>query len=289
VVVTVGSKRIVGYCRVFTPGQANERHSSLETQESRIREYCSGNGSLLLATYTDVLSGRRDDRVEYRRMVEFALSGGADVIVVHYLDRFGRNPREILRRIWEFRDIGIEVVTTDEDIREELVLLVRAGLAGAESKWTSERVRAYMSNTAAKGVHFGRPPYGYRPIKHVDGTSWEQEPGEAAAVREMYQLSVDENFGYKRIADAMHTSGYPTRGGRAWAAYTAQHILQNEALAGILVYGKKPKDGRPAEELVKVPDFFPAILNQEEWARLQERLAIRRETPRGRSQSSAFP
>jgi len=221
-------------------------------------------------------------------MVDFAMSGDADVVVVQYLDRFGRNPREILRRIWEFQDVGIEVVTTDEDIREELVLLVHAGLARAESKRTSERVRAYMSNTAGKGVHLGRPPYGYRPIKGVEGTTWEQESGEAAAVREMYRLSLEENFGYKRIADAMHTSGYPTRGGRAWAAYTAQHILQNKALAGTLVYGKKPKDGRAAAELVKVPDFFPAILNQEEWARLQERLAIRRETPRGRSQSSEF-
>ena len=118
-VVTTGSKRIVGYCRVSTPGQAGEQHSSLETQESRIRDYCSSGGSLLLATYADVLAGRRDDRVEYRRMVEFAMSGGADVVVVQYLDRFGRNPREILRRIWEFQDVGIEVVTTDEDIREE--------------------------------------------------------------------------------------------------------------------------------------------------------------------------
>jgi len=44
----------------------------------------------------DVVSGRRDDRKEYRRMVEYVLQGNAEVIVVQYLDRFGRNPREIL-------------------------------------------------------------------------------------------------------------------------------------------------------------------------------------------------
>jgi site-specific DNA recombinase len=121
------TKRAVGYIRVSDPKQTGERHSSLETQEASYLNYCKQNQLSPVATFTDVVSGRRDDRKEYQRMVEFVMQGGADVIVVKFLDRFGRNPKEILRRYWELQDHGISVIATDEDIREELVLLVKAG------------------------------------------------------------------------------------------------------------------------------------------------------------------
>jgi DNA invertase Pin-like site-specific DNA recombinase len=73
-------------------------------------------------------------------MLEYVSQGGADVIIVQFLDRFGRNPKEILRRYWELQDRGVSVVATDEDIGEEIVLLIKAGVAGAESRRTSERV-----------------------------------------------------------------------------------------------------------------------------------------------------
>ena len=97
-----------------------------------------------VGTYTDVITGRRDDRSEYLKMLEFVSEGGADLIVVQFLDRFGRNPKEILRRIWALQEQDVTVVATDEDIQEELILLIKAGIAGAESRRSSERVRAYM-------------------------------------------------------------------------------------------------------------------------------------------------
>ena len=78
-----------------------------------------------MASFVDVLSGKRDDRKEYQRMVEFVMAGGADVIVVQFLDRFGRNPREILQRYWQLQDFKVSVIATDEDIQasESIVTL----------------------------------------------------------------------------------------------------------------------------------------------------------------------
>ena len=45
---------------------------------------------------------------------------------------------------------GITVQSINEDLDEELMLLVRAGIAGQESKRTSERVR----------MSLGKPPQG---------------------------------------------------------------------------------------------------------------------------------
>ena len=282
------TKREVGYLRVSTPGQNGNNHSSLETQESRYKEYCQRNDLLPLCHFLDIVSGRRDDRKEYRRMVEYAIQGNTDVIVVQYLDRFGRNPREILQRYWELQDAGVSVVATDEDINEELILLIKAGIAGAESRRTSERVRANMSRAVEKGVHAARAPFGLRRIYHGKEVSWEKDPVEASAVKEMYRLSVEENRGYKAIADLLNEAGHHARSGRPFSSFTIQRVLSNEAMMGDLTYGKKPKKGNPQQELVRVKAFFPAIFNETEWTTLQKRLEIRRESSRGRAHSSEY-
>ena len=221
-------------------------------------------------------------------MVEYAIQGNTDVIVVQYLDRFRRNPREILQRYWELQDAGVSVVATDEDINEELILLIKAGIAGAESRRTSERVRAIMSRAVEKGVHAARAPFGLRRIYHGKEVSWEKDPVEASAVKEMYRLSVEENRGYKAIADLLNEAGHHARSGRPFSSFTIQRVLSNEAMMGDLTYGKKPKKGNPQQELVRVKAFFPAIFNETEWTTLQKRLEIRRESSRGRAHSSEY-
>jgi site-specific DNA recombinase len=291
-ITTLKANTAVGYFRVSDPKQTGERHSSLDTQEARYLNYCKQHNLIPITTFTDVQTGRRDDRKEYRRMVEFVKQGGADFIIVQWLDRFGRHPKEILRRYWELEDLGISVVPTDEDIKEELVLLIKAGVAGAESKRTSERVRANMGSAIAKGVHVGRPPYGLRSIKLTkDGketVSWELDPVEAPIVKEMVRLKVEENLGYKAVADILTSKGYKAREGRPFASYTIERILSNPALMGTLVYGRKPRKGNPEMKLVEIPNFFPPILSPEEWLRLKERQSIRAESPKGRAHSSEY-
>ena len=145
-----------------------------------------------------------------------------------------------------------------------------------------------MGRAVEKGVHVGRPPYGYRRIREAEGARWEQDPLEAPIVREMLSFSVEENLGYKAIADRLSEAGHRARGNRPFASFTIQKILSNEALKGTLVYGKRPKKGNPDRELVTVEDFFPAILTQEEWQRLQQRLSIRRENARGQAHASDY-
>ena len=46
------------------------------------------------ATFTDIATGRRDDRAQYRAMLAYIVEHGIGNVVVLYLDRFGRNPSE---------------------------------------------------------------------------------------------------------------------------------------------------------------------------------------------------
>ncbi|HIF73245.1 MAG TPA: recombinase family protein [Dehalococcoidia bacterium] len=99
-VTSISHKNYVGYIRVSGDKQVDEGHSSLETQESRIRATASANDGLVVRLFQDVQSGRRDDRVDDQNMVKYVLEEDVDAVLVQYLDRFGRNPQEILQRIW---------------------------------------------------------------------------------------------------------------------------------------------------------------------------------------------
>jgi len=68
---------------------------------------------------------------------------------------------------------------------------------------------------------------------------------ESPVGRVMHQLAVEENLGYKAIADRLTAKGYQARGGRPFASFPIQRVLSNEALMGTLTYGKRPKKGKP--------------------------------------------
>ena len=250
-----------------------ERHVSLEVQQEAFRLYRETNSLRSVAVFTDVASGRKDDRPQYQAMLRFIIEHHVGCVVVLFLDRFGRNPREILRRYWELEERGIAVQSVNEDLREELLPLIRAGIAGAESKRTGERVRAALHRAAEKGRHMGRPPYGY--TKEYQGREFKlvQVPEQVEAIRLAYRLAVEENYGFRRIANELNRLGYrgkPESGSKLFERQTVKVILINPSLKGDMVYGK-------GDEQVVKNGMYPAILTEEEWDRLQQRLAIHRE------------
>ncbi len=215
-------------------------------------------------------------------MLRHVVDQGVGNVVVLFLDRFGRNPREILRRYWELEEQGIAVRSVNEDLREELMLLLRAGIAGQESRRTGERVQAALYRAAGEGTHVGRPPYGYVKVREGSAERWVQVPEEEAAIRLAYRLAVEENKGFKGIADELNRQGFrgkTSTGRRLLASQTMKEILTNPALKGQMAYGEK----------IAVEGVFPAILTPEEWERLQERITIRREgRHRGWTDASSY-
>jgi site-specific DNA recombinase len=292
-VTSIRQKYFVGYVRVSTEKQARDGRSSLETQEARIRATVSAEEGLLVKLFCDVESGRRDDRPEYQKMLKYLLEEDIDVVLVQYLDRFGRRPKEILSRIWALGEQGVSVEATDQDIKDdELMLMVHAGVVGQESKRTSERVRANMGNSARKGTHSGKAPYGFNPIREIqDGRAvvvrWEIEETEAEIIREMARLSSEENLGFKAISDNLNERGM-RREFRHWVPSSIQQILRNPVIKGLMVYGRNQKKGNPPQELIEVPDVFPPILTDAEWDTLQQRMDIRKGAPRGSVHKSNY-
>ncbi len=203
---------------------------------------------------------------------------GIGNVVDLFLDRFGRNPREILRRYWNLQERGIIFQSVNEDLKEEFLLLLRAGIAGQESKRTSERVRAAILEAVSRGTHVGMIPPKY-------GNQIQQVPEQVAAIRLAYELATVRNMGYKAVADYLNGHGHLTKSGMLFMAETTKVILKNPALVGRMVF----KGSSGQDEPIVHENFYPAILSPEEWDTLQQRLTIRREGQhRGRTDSSQY-
>jgi site-specific DNA recombinase len=271
-----GTLPAFGYLRVSDPRQAGEHKVSLATQLEHILDHCRRKGYTLLEIFVDTQSGRRTDRVQYLDMVRRLLDGAALVVLIQYLDRFGRNDEECLPRVWQLRASEVKVEATDEDISNRWMLNIKATYAAERSDDIRAKVRATMLTHARDGMHAGRAPYGYRRVPGGGRAEFEQHAEEAGAVREMWRLAVEEGLGYKSIADRLAAGGHPARAG-TWSGDSVAHIMNSESLVGTEVFGKKPRkhNRATAAEPIRHADYYPAILSADEWATLRVRLLLR--------------
>ena len=104
-------KRVMSYARTATKKQPQD-HSSIPRQLAALRRYAGEQGWQIVGEYTDErISGNTDRRPGLQSMVENALAGQADLILVEDFSRLFRDYylMETYRR--KLNQKGIEVVS----------------------------------------------------------------------------------------------------------------------------------------------------------------------------------
>jgi DNA invertase Pin-like site-specific DNA recombinase len=143
----------LGYARVSTTRQSLERQLDALAAAGIGAEH----------TYSDKKTGATTDRAGLTALLAYARPG--DVIVVHTLDRLGRNLREVLNLVHELsqKQIGVRsladpmpIDTTSEGMGRIAFLLI-ALFAEMERTYAAERAAHARAVAKAKGRHIGRP------------------------------------------------------------------------------------------------------------------------------------
>ncbi|MGT2811841.1 recombinase family protein [Streptococcus minor] len=101
------------YTRVSTFEQSEGY--SLDMQSKTAKSYCETNNIDIFSIYTDEITGAKMDRPALNKLLEDAMDGLFDCVVVHKLDRLGRSQKDILYIIEDiFLKNNIEFVSLTE-------------------------------------------------------------------------------------------------------------------------------------------------------------------------------
>jgi DNA invertase Pin-like site-specific DNA recombinase len=149
--------RIGIYARVSTKDQ------SCELQVRDLRACCAARGFDLVREYVDVgQSGAKDSRPELNKLMDDARKRQFDAIVVWRFDRFARSTKHLLAALEEFRSLGIQFISYQENIDTssalgQAVFTIVSAVAQLERDLIRERVSAGIRNARANGKKLGRP------------------------------------------------------------------------------------------------------------------------------------
>jgi site-specific DNA recombinase len=259
--------------RVSTEAQAEADRNSLPVQRAEFSRYCTERGYEPVAEYSDTESGRTVGRASYQQMIRDARTAAFDVIVVRFIDRFGRDEREILRRILELEELGVAVESIEEDVREFIFLALTAWKAGQESKRIAERVKKTMHYAVAHDVPMGRAPYGYRR----EDKKFLLVEREAAVVRDIFRWCADENMGVHSIATRLNLTVIPSPTGGIWFDSAIKKVLGRRIYTGDYVWGESER-----------PGLVPQVITHDLFERAQKAMQRRLVMSKGQTQKSDF-
>ena len=140
-------KKYVAYCRVSTKKQ----EYGLDSQENIITDWVNNKKGLLIATYKEKLSGRKNIRPELENAIEHCKKEDATLVIAK-LDRLSRNASFLFK----LNEEGTKIACCDLPDLNTLTLGIFATIAQYEAEIIRERTIAGLAVARAKGKKIGR-------------------------------------------------------------------------------------------------------------------------------------
>lgn len=183
--------KAVAYYRVSTASQGKSG-LGLEAQKSAVSEVARNRQMAVLAEFTEVESGGRNDRPELAKALHHAKVTGA-VLVIAKLDRLSRNAAFLLT----LRDSGVRFLAADIPDANDITIGVLAVIAQAEREAISQRTKS------ALGVISVRLKAGEEHVSRRSGRTIRRlgNPHGARALREAGRGSTAAISAIQRQAD----------------------------------------------------------------------------------------
>ena len=142
------NQKFIAYFRVSTEKQGKSG-LGLDAQQQSVANFVS-NENQILESYTEVESGKQQNRPELQKALVKTKSLGATLLIAK-LDRLARNVAFIANLL----ESGVEVVAVDMPQANKFMLHVMAAVAEQEATAISERTRAALQVAKARGVKLG--------------------------------------------------------------------------------------------------------------------------------------
>ena len=157
--------KAAAYLRVSTSNKAVQSDTFRQNPDVQIQpiaELIQSRGWKLVRTYTDRMSGSRDDRPEYKRLMQDAHLGKFQVVVVWSLDRWSRSLKELIVSIERLKELQIDFCSCQFPIDTttsagKLMFQIIGAFGEFERELIRERIRAGMDYAKQNGTRSGNP------------------------------------------------------------------------------------------------------------------------------------
>ncbi len=152
-------KRVALYVRVSTKDQ------SVDMQLNDLERYNKERGFKVFNTYKyNGVSGTQESRPALSELMNDAKKRKFDIILVWRFDRFARSTKHLVNALYEFRNLGIDFISYQENIDTssplgEAIFTIISAMATLERDIIAERVRGGLRKAKANGKRLGRPKH----------------------------------------------------------------------------------------------------------------------------------
>ena len=272
--------KVAAYARVSSGKDAMLQ--SLSNQVSYYNNLIrSTEGWEFAGVYADeAISGTKDTRDEFQRLIKDAKDGKIDLIIVKSISRFARNTVTMLETVRELKSIGVDVFFEEQNLHSisgegEMVLTFLASFAQEEARSVSENQKWKVKKNFEKGIQWSASKsYGYRVIEK----KYVVVPEEAMVVKHIFDLYLN-GLGIQAIANQLEKEGIKPMIACKWNKTSIRQILGNINYTGDLLLQKtynesyltkKNKLNKGEKDQYLVEDDHEPIISKEVFNRVQE-------------------
>ena len=254
------------YARYSSHSQTEQ---SIEGQLHDGYAFAEKCGYKVVGEYIDrALTGTKDDRPEFQRMIKDAEKKQFQIVIVWKLDRFARNRYDSAIYKRTLKKFDIRVVSVMENITDSPEGIILEGLLEAMAEYYSanlaENIRRGQQESVKKGWYCGGSiPLGYRLQDH----RLVEDERTAPLVRELYQR-YGSGESLASIAADFNARGFRTNRGRPFKTSTFDRIIPNATYIGQYTYAGQV-----------VPDLAAPLIDQETYDRAVQRRTANRRAP----------
>lgn len=218
--------KIIAYHRVSTQQQGMSG-LGLDAQRTAIEDYAARVGAHVVQSFTEIESGKNNQRPELAKALHLAAVTGATLVIAK-LDRLSRNAAFLIT----LKDSGVRFVAADMPDANDFTVGIMALVAQQEREAISKRTKEALAAAKRRGVKLGNPN-GAAAIKRA-------AKGNGAGVAAIKQKANQHAERLRPVIDDLTSNGLTTlrqiagglnersmltpRGGR-WHTSTVRNLL----------------------------------------------------------------